>query len=100
MALLYISEYADSGFISGAVAVGKEPSTGNQTIVVGAGSLQSTAFKSNTRLVRIHNDSTSPCAYRFGTNPTAVVGDARMAANQTEYFQVMPGDKVAVIATT
>jgi hypothetical protein len=96
MGIVFISEYADSGFVTGPVAVGKEPAISNQLVTSAVGTAQSAAFKSNTRLVRVHTDTA--IYYRFGTNPTAVTAtDAKMAANQTEYFQVMPGDKIAVI---
>jgi hypothetical protein len=98
MAVLFIAEYADSGFITGPVAVGKEPAHTNQTVAIGAGSVQSNAFKSNTLLVRLHSDVI--CSIAFGDNPTASATSARMAANQTEYFQVKPGQKVAVIQNT
>jgi len=95
MAILYISEYSDSGFISGPVAVGKEPAHTNQAVTFTT-STQSAAFKKNTRLVRLHTDTA--CFYKFGSNPTAVtVTDAKMATNQTEYFQVKSGDKVTTV---
>jgi len=98
MAVLYISEYAESGHITGPVAVGAEPAIFNQTVTVTSSSAQSIVFKTNTRLVRLHTDV--PCAIRFGSNPTAGATDARLAANQTEYFQVAPVSKVAVITVT
>ena len=36
----------------------------------------------------------------FGADPTATADSKRMAAGQTEYFTVAPGDKVAVITNT
>ena len=100
MATLYITEYADSGFISGPVAVAKEPRITSQTVEIAAGSAQSAAFNSATRLVRLHTDAI--CSVDFGTDPTAVETESRMAANQTEYFAVPHGQsyKVAVIANT
>src|SRR5258706_7087271 len=101
MALLYIAEFAE-------VAIGpagrveqfaQQPSLSEQTVVIGAGSLSSNAFNTNTRLVRLHTDVS--CVIEFGTAPVAVVNTTRrLAANQTEYFGIPKGQnfKVAVIA--
>ena len=97
MAVVYISEYTE-GFNPYAPTVGSEPSTVQQTVAIGGGSTQSSAFRTDTKLVRIHCDAI--CSIRFGTNPTASSTTARLAANQTEYFKVTPGDKVAVITNT
>lgn len=100
MTTLYISEYTEAGYMPGlgTLPVGKEPSTVQQTVGNAGASTQSSAFRSDTKLVRLHTDSI--CSIRFGTNPTATTSTARMAANQTEYFQVLGGDKVAVILNT
>jgi hypothetical protein len=95
MAVLYITEYADTTKAPGTVQVGAEPAITNQTVAIGGTSTQSAAFNSATRMVRIHTDAI--CSIRFGTNPTATATTGRLAANQTEYFGVVPKDKVAVI---
>jgi hypothetical protein len=95
--LLFISEYPRSTVTQTNVA--QEPSTVSQVVSYAGGSTQSAAFRADTYMVRLHTDSI--CAYKFGTNPTAVSGtDARMAANQTEYFKVNPALKVAAVITT
>lgn len=74
------------------------PAIANNNVTIG-GAAQSNAFATNTRLVRLHADTI--CYVKFGTNPTAVTAtDARLAANQTEYFAVQPGDgmKLSVVA--
>jgi hypothetical protein len=98
MAKLYVTEYADSGFLAGPVAVGKAPAITDQTVAIGGTTTQSSAFANNTRLVRLHTDAI--CSIQIASNPTATTSTARMAANQTEYFQVTPGHKVAVITNT
>src|SRR5258708_29971281 len=101
MALLYVTEFAEVA-IGPAGRVGQfaqQPELANQAIVIGAGSLASNAFNTNTRFVRLHTDVS--CVIEFGTAPTAVVNTTgRMAANQTEYHGVPEGQsfKVAVIA--
>jgi hypothetical protein len=67
-------------------------------ITIGVGSAQSAAFNANTRLIRVHTDAI--CAIAIGADPTAVATKGRMAADQTEYFAVYPGQKLAVISST
>lgn len=97
MAKLYISEYQRMGAYAAQAA--QEPSLVEQTpVVIGAGSLQSSAFDAQTFVVRVHADSI--CSIAFGEDPTATADSKRMAAGQTEYFTVAPGHKVAVIVNT
>lgn len=98
MATLYITEYdklADD--TRGPVPVGGTV-VASQTVTIGAGSTQSNAFNAATRFVRLHTDAI--CSVEFGANPTATAAKARMAADQTEYFGVTGGQKVAVITNT
>jgi hypothetical protein len=104
MAKLYIAEYSTFGMDPNTgEAVGKEPSLDQTPVVIGAGSLAGAAFGASTRLVRIHTDAI--CSIVFGqvggpNAPVATVNNKRLAANQTEYFGVNPGDTVAVITNT
>jgi hypothetical protein len=95
VSLLYVTEYAEPSQF--APTLGPEPGS-NQVVNYAGGTTQSTAFKTNTTLVRLHTDSV--CSVRFGLNPTATTSDARLAAGQTEYFKVLPGNKVAAIINT
>jgi len=93
MAVLYISEYPQNAVDVPTLV--QEPSTVSQAVTFTT-STQSAAFRSDTRMVRLHTDTN--CFIKFGTNPTATTAsDARMAANQTEYFKVNPGFKVAAV---
>ena len=102
MATLYIEEYAAAPIFSGGqmMQVAMQPPLARQTVSIGVGSVQSSAMNAGTKLVRVHTDVV--CSVRFGTDPTAVATDARMAAGQTEYWSVPPGAsyKVAVIENT
>ena len=99
MAVLYITEYQRLAAAQGAqVAAGQEPSVAEQNVAIGAGSLASAAFNARTNFVRLHSDAI--CSVAFGAAPTAVATAKRMAANQTEFFGVNPGQKVAVITNT
>lgn len=97
MAKLYITEYSGGLPLSMPVAAGR-PVVDQTPVVIGAGSLPSAAFNADTKLIRVHTDAV--CSILIGTNPTATVNTSRMAADQTEYFYVIPGDKIAVIANT
>lgn len=101
MAKLYITEYAgQTRDLNGQVVpVGDEPSLAEQTPVAISGSAAvSAAFGTKTRFVRIHTDAI--CSVAFGAAPTATVNSKRLAADQTEYFGVQPGQKVAVTPNT
>ncbi len=97
MATLYISEYSRQlvDYIGLSVPAPQEPSIAEQAVAVGVGSVASSAFNAKTKFVRLHTDVI--CSVAFGAAPTAVATAKRMAAGQTEFFGVRPGDKVAVI---
>lgn len=96
MATLYISEYTSTGWTSaGGLPVGQEPSQAVQAVAIPG---TSAAFQAGTRFVRLHTDAI--CSIAFGATPSASTTTARMNANQTEYFGVVEGQKVAVVANT
>jgi hypothetical protein len=101
MATLYVTEFP-APFIDiarGMPMVGFGAKLAQNNVTVAAGSAQSAAFNTNTRVVRLHTDVI--CSVEIGgTNPTATAASSRMAANQTEYYYVNPGDKLAVITNT
>lgn len=97
MATLYIAEFTESAFgqISGHAPVAALPAVAEQTVAISGTSAQSSAFGNQTEIIRVHTDTT--CSILIGTNPTATAAKLRMVADQTEYFAVQPGDKIAVI---
>jgi hypothetical protein len=98
MATLYISEYKDMPVTIGQfLPVAQEPAITTQTVAITT-TTQSAAFNTNTRFIRVHVDAI--CSIKFGASPTAVTTDARMAANTTEYFGVIAGQKLAVVTNT
>lgn len=99
MAYLYITEYDRlSDDKRSPAQAGSEPALAVQRVSISGSSGQSNAFNANTRFVRLHTDSI--CSVKFGANPTAAATDPRMAVDQTEYFGVVGGHKVAVITNT
>jgi hypothetical protein len=72
------------------------PST-SQVFAVGDTTAQSTAFGSNTTLVRV-SCSLGHCHVAFGTNPTASISTSMMIENNSSsIFKVNAGDKMAYI---
>lgn len=99
MATLYVTEYAASGMQRGSLSVAfGVPVVRSNNVTIGGGSAQSAAFNGNTTLIRVHTDAI--CSILIGASPTAAATDARMAADQTEYFAVAAGQKIAVITNT
>ena len=96
---IYITEYAYPRIFQGnIIAAGPEPAITEQQVPIGGSSAQSAAFNANTKFIRVN--CTAVCSLLFGANPTAVATAKRLSANQTEYFPVIAGHKVAVIANT
>jgi hypothetical protein len=67
-----------------------------QEVTVGAASAASSAFGTQTYVLRLA--ATTACRVRIGDGtPTAVATDTLLPANFPEYFVCTPGQKVAVI---
>lgn len=101
MSTLYVSEYA--GLATGPGRMNQiplvlEPAKVEQTVAIGGASQPSAAFGADTIVIRVHTDAI--CSIVIGKAPVATLVSKRMAADQTEYFGVSPGDKIAVIANT
>lgn len=99
MAVLFIAEFTDPTVVQGGlrpVAFGE--TLAEQTVAIGVGSVQSSAFNAKTKMIRVHTDAI--CSIAIGSNPTATATKMRLAANQTEYFEVKPAYKIAVIVNT
>lgn len=97
MATLYIAEFRQVGDL-GRIQAPEQPPYAEQTVAIGVGSVQSSAFNTATKFIRVHTDAI--CSIKIGSNPTATATTARMAAGQTEYFTVLAGHKLAVIVNT
>jgi hypothetical protein len=99
VATLYVAEYPDiNPYLGSITPIVAEPPLAEQTVAIGAGSVQSSAFADRTRVIRVHADAV--CSILVGPNPTATAAKKRFAAGQTEYFRVTGGDKIAVIQNT
>ena len=96
MASLYITEY--SGTARQHTQIAMTPAVAHQKLTIGS-ETDSAAFNANTRFIRVHADTVcSILIENVETAPTATTSMTRMAADQTEYFGVIPGGKLSVIA--
>jgi hypothetical protein len=95
----FISEYAALGTARGDIPqIAQEPALTDQTPVdFSGGAAQSAAFGSGTKFIRILCDTR--CAVLFGANPTATTNNKPLVAGSAEYFGVLAGQKVSVIAS-
>jgi len=102
MTKAYIEEYAfmaQAGLGQIFQAGTQPPVTTPQVVDYTSGAAASAAFNAKTNFIRVHVDSI--CSYRVSTAGTAATTSySRMAANQTEYFAVQPGDKINFITNT
>ena len=92
MAKLYITEYAG---LAGGVPI--QPALAEQQLTIAAASAKSAAFNASTRAVRLHTDAI--CSVSLTSDP-ATANMARMAANQTEYYNVNANGFVTVITNS
>lgn len=101
MSVLYISEFtglSSIGTKTGQVA--PQPSLVDQVVAISGAPAISAAFGSKTYVVRLETDVVCSILFGFVNTIDAATTNARMAANQTEYFAVAPGMFVSVIANT
>lgn len=102
MAVLYVSEFSQLVMTpNGLAAMGQQPSLRDQTIAIGSGSLTPMyAFLPATKFVRLHTDSICSIAFGPFSSVVATSANARMAANQTEYFGVPQSSNGSVAVIT
>ena len=106
MATLWVMESLRLAIMPGGSAgsVLPLPPDRQQIVPIGDTSSQSAPFGLGTpvvagqthMMIRVHCDVA--CSISVGANPTATGADVRLAANQTEYFGVQIGQRIAVIA--
>lgn len=100
MATVYISEFSGLAATaqSDSIAAVAVPPIAEQTVAVGATSVQSAAFQPSTQWVLISSDSIFSA--NFGANPTATTANYRHAIGAEYLRKVTPGQKVAIILNT
>jgi hypothetical protein len=100
MTTLYITEFRllSKDGASDVVPAAMQPALANQTRSLSTSSAQSTAFNTQTAMVRLQTDV--DCFVLFGTDPTATTSSMPLAANTPEYFGVPKGMSFKVAAIT
>lgn len=99
MAKVYITEHTrPTIYQGGLLPVAYMPPLATQTVAIGGSTTQSSAFNAKTVMIAVHTDAI--CSIEIGSNPIATANSKRMAANTTEYFEVTPAHKIAVITNT
>lgn len=100
MATVYVTEFPSASSGNG-MPVPACPPIAKQIVAITTATL-SAAFSPNTRLIRVHADAI--CSVEVGGQvtgaATVTTASQRMAAGQTEYFGVTPGDKLSVITNS
>jgi hypothetical protein len=103
---LYIAEFPSVaqgiGRGAGVVPVVAMPPIEEQVVAISGTANPSKPVSGGTNLIRVNTDTTCSIAISGPNNPAAVAttANARLPANQTEYFSVAPGSIVSVIANT
>jgi len=104
MSTLYIAEVAKLGIDSqGASIIAPQmPPLAEQTVNIGGSTTPSAAFGGHTRFVQVHTDAICSIAFSPtpGATPVATTSNQRLAANETRFYAVNPGDKLAVITNS
>lgn len=98
-ATLYIAEFSQETPLISGMQAAQTPANVLQTVAVSGTSAQSAAFSGQTRLIRVFADA-AMCLLIGGSSPVATSTSMPLAANQTEYFLVVPGSKLAAITCT
>jgi hypothetical protein len=100
MAYIYINEYNATGAI-GTLPITAPPgrALARQQVAISGTSTPSAAFNAFTNMIMVSTDSI--CSITIGPpTPVAVMTYERMAANETRFYVVVPGDELAVISNT
>lgn len=100
MATIYVTEFATMGSaLNGVAQVAARPGLAKQSMAItGSSTTLTNKFSAQTRFIRVHTDAI--CSIAVGAVPVAVATSDRMSAESTEYYGVVPGDNLAVIANT
>lgn len=107
MAKLYVTEFVGAGrYYGSAIPVahtGSWTENAASPMSIGASAVFSSTFSVNSSLIRLHADSI--CSILVGKSTangggTVTANNARMTANQTEYYEVVPGQVISVITNS
>ena len=101
MATVYITEFSAP---SGGLPIAMLPPVAERTLTPSTSGVVSTAaFDNATNFIRVHCDGIISVAIVASTTSLAAITNFRMAASQTEYFGIRPGNptqRISVITNT
>jgi hypothetical protein len=83
---------------SGSAMVKEPPLFDQLPVIVSAVANSSAPFGLITKAIRVQTNA--DISFAIGTGVVATINNRRMAAKQTEYFAVSPGDVISVIANS
>lgn len=102
MANLFVSEYQSIGWVGSShtqlIHAPSNPVVAEQHVAVGVSSASSEAFNAATKFVRVVSDTA--CNIAFGSTPSALTTEHFLPANAIEFYAVVAGTKIAVIANS
>lgn len=93
MAAAYIAEVQNIRMGGPAIEF---PIIREQVVSIAGSHNESLPFSDNTQYIRVNCDAI--CSIAIGPSAVATTNNMRLAANQTEYFQVRPGQVISVIS--
>lgn len=94
MATLYIDEFDHQGVpVAGSILPCMRVPPHVEQSVTFTTSAASAAFHERTKVIRVIADAKAHLS--FGASPTATASNRYIAADSAEYFQIIPGQKVA-----
>lgn len=70
----------------------------SQTVSISASSVQSSAFQTGVRVIRLFPET--DCYIAIGSNPTATTSSCYLPAGIIQFFGVQEGQKLAVLRKT
>ncbi|SRR5258708_1233947 len=93
----YVREYPALAVPRGQIAqIAKEAGTDQAPIDFTSGHAESAAFAGSTNFIRLWCDAQA--SNKFGAAPVATNSNSPQTAGQPEYYGVVPGNKVSVVA--
>ena len=92
---LYLAEFTGPPAVSVYYQAAPAPAIRTTVVPITGASVQSLVFTATTKLVRVHCDIS--CYVAFGANAAATDQSMLLGAGQTEYFTVIPGQRLAVL---
>lgn len=100
MSTFYIAQFDNmpNAANSAVVMAPHYPPLNEQTLTISGSSAQSTPMVIGARYAQLSTDAV--CSFAVGVNPVATTANSRMAANETRFIGVDPGQIIAVISNT